>query len=81
MMKLSFSDTSSPVISDEDMKRAAALWILKTRELHRIPQSVMDEMLGDIQSLFQMSLSGISERIRATLSEASIVFGKPFLVT
>ena len=54
------------------MKRAVALWILKTRGLHRIPQSVMDEMLGDIQSLFQMSLSGISERIRATLSEASI---------
>lgn len=54
------------------MQKASAMWILKTRELHRIPQSVMDMMIGDIQSLFQTSLFGISQRVKMTLSEAGI---------
>ena len=48
------------------------MWILKTRELHKIPQSVIEMMIGDIQSLFQTSLIGISDRVKMTLTEAEI---------
>ena len=33
------------VISEEILKRSAALWTLKTRNTHRIPQSVMAGMV------------------------------------
>ena len=56
-------------ISKDDIQRAAAMWILKTRELHRIPQSVMDVMIADIQGLFQLT---ISERIKTALTDANI---------
>ena len=39
-----------------DMQKASAVWILKTRELHRLPLSVMDAVMVDIQSLYDMSL-------------------------
>lgn len=63
---------TTDLFSDESMQKAAAMWVLKTRKLHRIPQSVMDEMVTDIQGLFQASLSKISERIKFTLTEASV---------
>ena len=36
------------------MQRAAATWILKIREGHRIPLSVMDGIISDLQSLLQV---------------------------
>ena len=59
-------------ITEDDIQRASALWILKTRESHRIPQGVMDTIISDIQSLFQVSLTGISQRIKKTLRETEI---------
>ena len=41
------------------------MWILKTRELHKIPQSVIEMMI-------QTSLIGISDREKMTLTEAEI---------
>ncbi len=41
------------------LQRAAAISILKNRELHRIPLSVMDEIVSDNQSLFSTGLSYI----------------------
>lgn len=39
---------------DMQIKRAAATWILKTRESYRIP---MESMIQDIQSLFNIAVS------------------------
>ena len=54
------------VISEEIV---AALWILKTRDTHRIPQSVMDGMVSDLGSLFQCALAGISSKVQCTLKD------------
>ncbi len=39
----------------EDLKRAAATWILKVREKHMIPQSTIETILKDIDSLYEVS--------------------------
>ena len=37
------------------IRRAAAVWILKVRECHHLPQSVLDAIIQDIESLYQVS--------------------------
>ena len=44
---------------DEELKRAAADWLLKTRKLHRIPLSVMDAIILDLQALFHQEFMHI----------------------
>ena len=43
---------SSSGISCKSLQTAAARWILKTSECHKIPQSVMDGIITDLDSLF-----------------------------
>ena len=49
------------------MKNAAAKWILKTREGHRIPQSVMESIVSGASSLFQLALSGLQQTLETRL--------------
>ena len=49
------SASSQFKVSEEAIQRAAGTWILKTRESHRIPQSVMEEIISDVHSLYQVS--------------------------
>ena len=51
------------------MRKAAALWILKTREVHKIPLSVMDNIISDVQGLFQSALSHLHQHTRNILPE------------
>lgn len=44
-------------IDSPQLQKAAATWILKTHELHRIPLSVMDSIIQDVQSLYAIALS------------------------
>ena len=55
------------------IQRAVALWILKTREVHKIPLSVMDNVAADAQSLFELVLGQISNHLCASLEEATSV--------
>lgn len=36
------------------IQKTAALWILKVRECHRIPQSVIESIIKDIDSLYEV---------------------------
>lgn len=56
----------------DQITRSAALWILKTRECHRITQSVMENMLPEITGFFQECLHGISLHIKKTLQDAQV---------
>ena len=51
-------DLESPItfLSDpvSTIKRTAAVWILKVRECHQIPQSVIELIIRDIESLHQV---------------------------
>lgn len=51
---------------------AAATWILKTRECHRIPLSVMNSIIFDVQSLYDVALSQLGLRIDRILNEKGI---------
>lgn len=62
----------SNAVSEHILQRAAALWILKTKETHRIPQSVMDDMLLDLGSLFQCALASISSEVQCTLKQHEV---------
>ena len=48
------------------MQRAAALTILKIREFHCLPQSVMGAVMSDFQSLFDVALLTLKHCISST---------------
>ena len=64
--------SSSEVITSSDLQKAAATWILKSREKHKLPLSVMDTLIADIQSLYDVSLSCITSRVNAIVQQAEI---------
>ena len=49
--------------------------ILKTRESHRIPISVMDSIIYDVQSLFEVALCRLNREVRAKLQTSGISQG------
>ena len=57
---------------EESQQRAAAIWILKAREQHRLPLSVMDAMIGDFQSLHQVAMTSCRQRVETALTAAGI---------
>ena len=59
-------------VSEEVLQRSAALWILKTRDTHRIPQSVIDGIIADLSSLFECSLAGIASKVRCSLADKGV---------
>ena len=54
-------------VTDDALQRAAALFILKTRENHRIPISIMDTIIGDVSSLYTLALSAIKKQVISIL--------------
>ena len=66
------SELQVSVSPEMELKRAAAITILKTRELHRIPLSVMDEIIFDSQSLFAFAISKIRNRVCHELVSAGV---------
>lgn len=54
------------------MKDAAAKWILKIREGHRIPQSVMESIVSGASSLFQLALNGLKQTLQSKLQDAQV---------
>ena len=54
------------------MKDAAAKWILKIRESHRIPQSVMESIVSGASSLFQLALNGLKQTLQSKLQDAQV---------
>lgn len=59
-----------PSISEGAIKHAAAKWILKTRECHRIPQSVMESIVSGTQGVVQTALNGLQQTLQARLQQA-----------
>ena len=64
------STPTMDLVTKDSLQRAAALFILKAREGHRIPLSVMNTIIGDFQSLFQLAILAFQQKITTTLAEA-----------
>lgn len=54
------------------LQRAAALWILKTREVNRIPYSTMERIISDLQSLLHVVVSEFKDRIEERVQEITL---------
>ena len=59
-------------ITEEDLKVAAAKWILKNREGHRIPNSVMESIVSGAKFLYETALSEIQRQVVDEMKEANI---------
>ena len=58
------SDLEEPHCDEQPtqaLQKAAAVWLLKTREIHRIPLSVMDSITSDVQSLVHVAIGHIQQ--------------------
>ena len=56
----------------EDFKKSVALSVLKIRELHRIPISVMDEVMTENQLIFSLAIEAIRSKVSQELSVAGV---------
>ena len=50
------------------IQRAIALWILKSRELHHIPMSIMNFIIDDVQSLINLIIGNLEQMTMSELS-------------
>lgn len=63
----SFQESSLPRSGEGELQKAAAMWILKTRECNRIPMSVIDSIIFDVQSLFDAALGQMRQSVETPL--------------
>ena len=54
------------------IQKAAATMILKIRQKHRIPLSVMDTIIVDVQSLLDVAISDLSDQVQMYLQQAGV---------
>ena len=54
--------------SSEMTTRAVAMWILKSCEIHKLPLSVMNNIVEDIQSLLDVIVGSLKTKILSQLS-------------
>ena len=59
-------------ITEENLKVAAAKWILKNREGHRIPNSVMESIVSGAKFLYEAALSQIQQQVVDKMKEAGV---------
>lgn len=71
----SLQDGSQPTSSEGEVQKAAAMWILKTRECSRIPMSVMDSIIFDVKSLFDVALDQVRQSVETVLQGSSVPEG------
>ena len=77
--------TISQVTPADYMQRAAAIWLLKTQEVRRLPQSTTEGIMQDAGSLYDAALSNlhadVSDVLRKAGVDASIISGVTSLFT
>ena len=64
----------------EALSKAPALWILKTRELHRIPGFTMNAIIVHVHSLFDVAMSEVCDRSLKKLQDISALLQKVHLL-
>ena len=64
--------TISQVTPADSMQRAAAIWLLKTQELRRLPQSTTEGIMQDVGSLYDTALSNLHADVLDALRRAGV---------
>lgn len=65
-------ETISEVTPTETMQRAAALWVLKTQEVCRLPVSTTEKIMEHVQALYDVALTNVQADVLEALKEAQI---------
>jgi hypothetical protein len=60
---------TTPAIS---MQRAAAIWVLKTQEVRRLPQSTTEGIMQDVGALYDAALSNLHADVTEALTKAGV---------
>ena len=58
------------VCTSEIITKAVAMWILKSREIHKLPLSVMNNTMEDIQSFLDVIMGSLKTKILSQLSSS-----------
>ena len=66
------SEFSFSVSHREDLKRSAALFILKTAEVHKLTLTSVNEILGDVQQLVERTVLDMRWQIECALQNSQI---------
>ena len=64
--------TGDDLFTEDSQQRAPAVWILKAREQHCLPLSVMDAMIGDFQSLHEVAMTSCRQKVERALTGTGI---------
>jgi hypothetical protein len=67
-----YDDEPPPAEYISERDRCTALFILKAREIHKISQSSMDHLLGDISSFFETMKDRLIQNVDSALREKGI---------
>ena len=59
-------------MNSDTVRDAAATFILKTKEKHKIPQSVICNIIEDVTTLFQLCLSNITNLVKQHFDENNV---------
>lgn len=71
-MDLSENVSTVNSVDNDRRRRAAATWILKVQEQHKIPQSTMEEILKDVSGFVQDLLIDLHQKVNSTLQSACV---------
>lgn len=58
---------------DETEKRQSALFLMKAKEINKVSQSALNELVGDITSLFEQKVQSLQSSVSAALAEKGII--------
>lgn len=59
-------------VTEDQLKSAVARWILKCREGHRIPHSVMESVVLGAQSLFELGIACVTHSIAKIMKDNEV---------
>lgn len=62
----------SEVTPPQSMQRAAAMWILKTQEINKLPRSTTENIMQDVNTLYEAALANIHADVLLTLRDAKV---------
>lgn len=63
-------DERCETITEGGLKIAAAKWILRHREAHRIPHSVMESIVSGAKSLYEIGLLEVQHQVIQAMKDA-----------
>ena len=66
-------DMTSPESKKNDARSDAAKFLLKVKEEHKVCQSALDRMVGDVKSLWQAATSEVKEKVLKCAGENSML--------